>query len=198
MSQLSDNLNRENEYDSIDSATKLNQNILEKLDSKFHLGDVDSLLIELGNFNTRLNNFISESEEIRTEVQEKERFYSQPGDKLFLKTKKLFKNVLYKVSMAPLKIQNIVLRLFKKPIKEINYWHHIIPVRNLRSIYLKNSLYLALAELYKITLSTESSTLLAAKYYSEKAEEIFRLKHLNLKEKDFKSDDFDGNTFSVF
>ena len=106
-SKLSDNLNSENEFESIDGAIKLNQNILEKLDSKFHFGDVDSLLNELENFNNSLNNFISESEEIRSEVQEKERFYSQPGDKLFLRVKKLFKNVLYKISISPLKIQNI-------------------------------------------------------------------------------------------
>ena len=45
--------------------------------------------------------------------------------------------------------------------------------------------------MYKNTLSTKSSTLLAAKNYYEQAEEIFRLKHNNLKEKDFKSDEFE-------
>ena len=190
-SKLSDNINSESEFESINGAIKLNQNILEKLDSKYHFGDVDSLLNELENFNNSLNNFISESEETRSEVQEKERFYSQPGDNLFLRVKKLFKNILYKISISPLKIQNIALKLFKKPIKEIGYWNRSVPVRNLRSIYLKNSLYLDLAELYKNTLSTKSSTLLAAKNYYEQAEEIFRLKHNNLKEKDFKSDEFE-------
>ncbi|MCC6255444.1 MAG: hypothetical protein IT276_11055, partial [Ignavibacteriaceae bacterium] len=97
--KLSDNLNSENEFESIDGAIKLNQNILEKLDYKFHFGDVDSLLNELENFNNSLNNFISESEEVRKEVQDKTRFYFQPGDKFFLRGKKLFKNVLYKISI---------------------------------------------------------------------------------------------------
>lgn len=189
--KLSDNLNSENEFESIDGAIKLNQNILEKLDYKFHFGDVDSLLNELENFNNSLNNFISESEEVRKEVQDKTRFYFQPGDKFFLRGKKLFKNVLYKISITPLKIQNIVLKLFKKPIKEINYWNHTIPVRNLRSIYLKNSLFLDLAELYKTTLSTQTIILLAAKNYYEQVEEIFRLKHNNLNVKDFNSNDFE-------
>lgn len=176
---LIDNLSISSEHSSITNITELNKLILEKLESRFHLNNNDSLLLDLKSFSISLSSFISETEEKRIEVQARERFYFQTGDSILLRILKIFKRLFFKASSVPVQIKNIFLKLLKKPVHNITYWNHKIPLRNLRSIYLLSALYLKLSELYIRTLSVQTSSLLALKNYNTELENIFCTKLLN-------------------
>ena len=198
-SNLIDNLNYENEHDSIDVVVDLYKRILEKLESRFHLADGESLLSDLESFDKKINSFIAETEETRKETQAKERFYFQQDDISYLRILKFFKRNLYKFSFILHRIKNAFLKSFKKPAIEISNWNHIIPLRNLQSIYIKSSLYFDLADLYRKTLSEQALSLLALKNCCELAEKNFREKHLNLNEPKFEPQDYKTikNTYSA-
>ena len=189
---LFSNLSIENEFDSIEKVIELKQTILGKLDSRFHLTQGDSVLNDLSSFNIILNNFISETEETRKQIQERDRFYFQKGDSLHLRFLKYFKRIIYRISIIPVQIKNVFLKLFKKPVREIHYWNHVIPLRNLRSIYLKSTHYNNLSELYSKTLSNQTASLLALKSYCEQSEEYFREKHAQLNEPSSEIKDFEA------
>ncbi len=177
---LTAKINNYNDDGSIESVIKLFDLIQEKLESKYNLMQGDSFLVDLESFSINISNFINESEASRIEVQAKERFYFQQGDSIFLRISKILKLFLYKVTVAPRQLNNFFLKLFKKPTKDIKYWNQKIPLRNLRSIYLYSSIYLELSELYRESLSVQTSSLLALKNYHMELENIFREKHLNL------------------
>ncbi len=185
-------LSIENESDSIQKVIELKQRILDKLDSRFHPSEADSILNDLDSFNTNLNNFLIETEETSKQVQAKERFYSQQDDSLRIKFLKYFKRLFYKLSIIPLRTKNIYLKIRKKPVTEIQYWNHILPLRNLRSIYLKSTLYNNLSELYSKSLSNQTASLLALKSYCEQSEEYFREKHALLNEPSSEIKDFEA------
>ncbi len=185
-------LSIENESDSIQKVIELKQRILDKLDSRFHPSEADSVLNDLDSFNTSLNNFLTETEETSKQVQAKERFYSQQDDSLRIKFLKYFKRLFYKLSIIPLQTKNIYLKIRKKPVTEIQYWNHILPLRNLRSIYLKSTLYNNLSELYSKSLSNQTASLLALKSYCEQSEEYFREKHALLNEPSSEIKDFEA------
>ncbi|MBT8386305.1 MAG: ATP-binding protein, partial [Ignavibacteria bacterium] len=194
-SNLFDTLSNENEYNTIEGVIELNKKILVKLESGIQVADSESLLSNLELFDNSINNFFAETEKTRKETQAKERFYFQQGDNLYLRILKFFKRNLYKLSLIPLRIKNIYLKLFKKPTKEIRYWNHIIPLRNLLSIYIKSSLYFGLSELYRKTLSAQILSLLALKKYYDQAEKNFREKHINLSQPNVETSEFETISF---
>lgn len=178
------NLSSENEFESIKGVIKLKERILEQLDSRFHLADGESLITELDSINIAFSEIIAESEEIQEEVQSKERFYFQQGDSLFFKYLKFVKRHLFNISVIPIRIKN-TFRNKTKPSIKINYWKHRIPVRNLRSIYIKSFLYTRLFELYRKTFFEQTASLLALKNYCDGSEKNFRDKHASLNEPEF-------------
>jgi hypothetical protein len=181
-SNLIEKLNYENEYNSIEDIIELYKRILEKLESRFYLEAGESLLSDLESFDKKINSFISETEETRIETQTKERFYFQQDENLYFRILKFLKRILFNLSVISARIKNGFLKLFKKPTEEFANWNHLIPLRNLRSIYLKSPLYFEHSELYKKTFSVQSNSLLSLKNYTEQAENIFREKHLHLNE----------------
>ena len=189
---LFNRLGEDKDIEVVNDAADLNKRILAKLEPEFQSSDNDSLLKDLEIFNADIEKLIKETEETRIEPQLRERFYFQQGDKYYIRILKFFKRNFYKISIVPGKIKNVFLKLFKKQVKEINYWKHTIPLHNLREHYFKYGLFNKLLELYETTRTEQTKSLHSLKKYSDKSENRFREKHINLNEESEYLTDFEA------
>ncbi|MDX1799273.1 MAG: hypothetical protein R3255_11540, partial [Candidatus Lokiarchaeia archaeon] len=186
---LFNRLGEDKDIEIVNDAAELNKRILARLDPEFQSSVKDSLLKDLEIFNVDIEKLIKETEETRIEPQLRERFYFQQGDKYYIRILKFFKRNFYKISIIPGKIKNAFLKLFKKQVKEINYWKHTIPLHNLREHYFNYGLFDKLLELYETTRTEQTKSLYSLKKYSDQSESRFREKHLNLnKESEYPKD----------
>jgi hypothetical protein len=88
----------------------------------------------------KLQSYIDTLPESLEEEQSRYRFLPLPGDGWFLRIRKKFKYLAYRISVFPQRVFNFFLRIFRKNPRSIRYWKHHIPVRSIVSKVYLNSL----------------------------------------------------------
>ncbi|QQS37779.1 MAG: hypothetical protein IPM56_07475 [Ignavibacteriales bacterium] len=108
-------------------------------------------------FFREVSEIISASQLIVSDYQDEDRFKLLDGEGFLLKIRKRLKNVLYKISNLDRKIFNLLLKLFRKPLKPDRPWQHIILFRNLRKYFLYCEYSFSLIELKRNYFKLRSS-----------------------------------------
>ena len=94
---------------------------------------------DFGLFIEKINSFLQTIEENIIRIQDEERFIVSEDDGYFLRILKTFKRLFFFISKIPLSTANFFRKLFRKPLKEKNRWTHKIPLRNLVTLFLRDS-----------------------------------------------------------
>ncbi len=91
-----------------------------------------------------LDDYINTFADSLIEIQSDERFEISGNDSYSIKNFKRIKRVFLDISQIPISIGNFTKKIFKKELKEKKNWKHIIPLKRIAFIVLRDRLFRAL------------------------------------------------------
>jgi ATPase family protein associated with various cellular activities (AAA) len=126
---------------------------------------------EIRNFEELLEHYFSSSEKIYEEEQSKERFRSEPKEKLWWRLLKLAKFIVFVLSTSHIRFINVFKILFKKQPIPIKYWKHKIYLDKISRIWIlypflttfvqsKVNFFIKLIEQLTILMESEYETII--------------------------------------
>ncbi|MEA3450620.1 MAG: hypothetical protein U9Q83_01810, partial [Bacteroidota bacterium] len=114
---------------------------------------------------SKVDEYVASFDKIVVQSQTKERFYAQPNDKFITKVRKTTKRIIQNIVWLLPKTQNLVLKLFKKEPKNLDYKSHKIKKQNLAKLVFVNFFLKDIDNIYDKTLKNRLKLLSKVKYF---------------------------------